>query len=299
MPRDPSDNPDSVDVTATPDDRRAANLHSSLTRELLQDGINPKLVSLERNDDLLERYRNVPLHAMFLYSSEDTGVDDYVRRNWGALDSMSGDCCDIHPTMAQLHGQEDAYDLLDELHVPTPPDLSLPSLPGILFWNRDGDSVYVPFGHGADANVITACLRAIFGELRRSPTLGTVKAAKETLTHTARNNVGYQHRPIWKDLAPLGAVFLVIIAFIAGISRLVSPLLFGAIIIAGILGLVIVSAIALRDRNQLSEEGWRATVASVLDRLPLLRAGNSRNMPVETKGKSAPKRSKSPRDRAR
>lgn len=40
--------------------------------------------------DFLERYRNVPLHALFLYTSEDEDVAKYILHNWGALDTLSG-----------------------------------------------------------------------------------------------------------------------------------------------------------------------------------------------------------------
>src|SRR6185503_6958337 len=68
-----------------------------------------------RNFDLLERYRSVPNHAMFLYTSEDALLEKYILEHWSALDGLSGDICDIHVSLVQLLGEEDAYSQFDEV----------------------------------------------------------------------------------------------------------------------------------------------------------------------------------------
>jgi len=69
------------------------------------------------NQDFLERYRKIPLHALFLYTSEDKDVAAYIVHNWGVLDTLSGEVCDIYPSLEQFQNIEDAYDYIKELTV--------------------------------------------------------------------------------------------------------------------------------------------------------------------------------------
>jgi len=65
--------------------------------------------------DPLDRYRTVPLHAIFLYSSQHDYIQQYIIKHWGALSSMSGDYCDIYFSIDQLDYETDAFNIIDQI----------------------------------------------------------------------------------------------------------------------------------------------------------------------------------------
>jgi hypothetical protein len=133
-------------------------------------------------EDFLRRYRRVPIHAAFLYSSEDRALTSYVNDHWNALDRMSGDLCDIHPSLDQLLDHEDAYELLDETSkLRGLRYIGLTQLPGIIFWDHNGASEYVAL-RDIQAS-ITVALRTIFENLRRDPDIASIASAKRALLH--------------------------------------------------------------------------------------------------------------------
>jgi len=136
-------------------------------------------------DDLLERYIAVPLHAVFLFTSEDSLVSKYVLDNWGALDSLSDDFCDIHPALDQFEYREDAYDYVRNLRIPGADSVTVSSLPGILFWDLQGNSAFVSFGSSCTMDQMKHILRTLFEEIHRGPTIGAVKRAKHVLSRSA------------------------------------------------------------------------------------------------------------------
>lgn len=121
----------------------------------------------------------MPLHAVFLYSTEDPAVESYIATNWRALDRMSGEFCDIHPSLEQLRGAEDAYSALD-----TVPEIiggisrvGISELPGIMFWNDSGQTEYVSFRQASTHDAIRDKLRMIFEQIRIDPTIPSVRLA--------------------------------------------------------------------------------------------------------------------------
>jgi hypothetical protein len=125
---------------------REGSLRPALMRDIVRFGGRPKSRSFNSSSpDPVQRYRTVPLHAVFLYSSEDNEVQEYLLAHWGALDSLSGNFCDIYPSVKQLRRMEDAYDLID---TPGPlrgiEEVSVSQLPGLFFWDRWGSTEYVP-----------------------------------------------------------------------------------------------------------------------------------------------------------
>lgn len=133
--------------------------------------------------DPLGRYLSVPLHGVFMYSTEDSEFSEYISSNWDALDRMSNDCCDLHPSIDQLGGLEDVYDMLNshsEL-VHGISDIRLRDLPGIMFWDSHGKNEYVSFNGRNRPGEIKNTLRTIFDYIRRDPTIRSVAAARLSL----------------------------------------------------------------------------------------------------------------------
>lgn len=133
--------------------------------------------------DPIRRYRSVPLHAVFLYSSEDHAIASYITANWRALDRMSGEFCDIHPSLEQLRGLEDAYSALDAV-----PEViggigrvEISKLPGIMFWDELGRTEYVSFKQALTHDAIRDELRIIFEQIRIDPTIPSVRLARSRI----------------------------------------------------------------------------------------------------------------------
>jgi hypothetical protein len=93
------------------------DLERTTSDDLAQVGVHVRRSSSPeaRNIDPLARYRSVPNHAMFLFSSADELLDNYIRKHWWELDGLSADRCDIHVSMLQLCGDEDVYTQLDDV----------------------------------------------------------------------------------------------------------------------------------------------------------------------------------------
>jgi hypothetical protein len=90
----------------------------------------------ERYNDLFERYLSIPNKMMIFYTSEDEALEKYIRNHWNALDGLSGEVCDVFPSLLQLHGDEDAYDQIGELGtLPGASGIALTDLPAILLWS--------------------------------------------------------------------------------------------------------------------------------------------------------------------
>jgi hypothetical protein len=124
-----------------------------------RDGAAP----LERAEDLLARYINVPNRMMLLYSSEDDLFSTYIRDNWAALDSMSGELCDIYTSMLQLRGGEDIYSFLDDLYyIPGSESIRIDKLPIILLWS-DSASLNISLSNfSSDLPTIRRIIRGTF-----------------------------------------------------------------------------------------------------------------------------------------
>ena len=82
-----------------------------------------------------------------MYSTEDTEFSKYIDANWRALDRMSSDSCDMYPSIDQLIGLEDTYDLLNSQSelIRGMSAISLSDLPGIMFWDNQGAREYFSF----------------------------------------------------------------------------------------------------------------------------------------------------------
>lgn len=47
-----------------------------------------------KNETDWRRYLRVPNHAMFLFTSEDDALNQYIQNHWKALDRLTGNACD-------------------------------------------------------------------------------------------------------------------------------------------------------------------------------------------------------------
>jgi hypothetical protein len=257
------------------DSIRQHKVHEQLTNELIKMGAKPKnKIESEFNPDILERYKNVPLHAIFFFSTEDKIVSKYILENWGALDSLSGNYCDIHPSVDQFENIEDAYDLIDKLDVLRNSKFTFYSqLPGVFFWNIEGASEYISFGNKISQVIISKIVRTVFEEIRKKPNIHSVSKAKKMIEETRKmpSKVKQNHTSIWSDLLAFLVAFVVIIGSLVFASQWVSPLILGILFIATILVFLLVSALVLRRQGELSETNFMSLVIEVIKRLPLLR----------------------------
>jgi hypothetical protein len=132
--------------------------------------------------DVFERYREVPLHGIFLYTSEDDNIENYILHNWGALDTLSGEYCDIYPSLGQFHNLEDAYDYIENLNVlKRTRFIEYSQLPGLFFWDNSGNTEYIPLEQDSQQSQIKFIVRTIFEAIRKKPVISSITRAKEQL----------------------------------------------------------------------------------------------------------------------
>jgi hypothetical protein len=249
-------------------------VYKKLTDELIRLGVKSKVkLQSDVESDILERYKTVPLHAVFLYTSEDNEVSKYILENWGALDTLSGDYCDIHPSVDQFENTEDAYDLIEKMDILRNTKFnSYSQLPGIFFWDLSGATEYISFGNEFSQATIRQIVRIIFEEIRKAPNIHSVSKAK-TIIEDKNMPTKYKssHASIWSDISAFLLAFVVIIGTLVLASRWVSPLILGIVFIAAILVFLLVSALVLRRQQELTETNFMILVKEVIKRLPLLR----------------------------
>lgn len=138
-----------------------------------------KSVGRKRSYDPVERYRDIPLHAVLLYSTEDDMLSSCVSDHWDSLDRLSGDLCDIYPSLEQLHGNEYVYDMIGSTpEIAGVDDIQLSELPGIMFWSSLGQGDYVSFC-GLNSGDIRQAFRLLFEHIRAKPSIESVALAKE------------------------------------------------------------------------------------------------------------------------
>lgn len=254
---------------------RAGKVYQTFTEEVARLGARPKrTVRQDEQVDILERHRIVPLHAMFLYTSEDKTVEAYINENWGALDTLSGDFCDIHQSVDQFQNAADAYDFIENLDVIRDSgSIAYSKLPGMFFWDNNGAVEYIPFGVATTIDNIRLIVRTIFEEIRSNPTMTSVSKAKKTIEKTHRSSyVSPMKKPsIWSDLIGFLFAFIVVIGAVVLASRWVSPLLLGIVLIATILIFLLVAALILRRTDDLSESNFMTVISHIVRSIPLLR----------------------------
>lgn len=150
----------------TPDNIRATSEELTRANIYVRTDSSPET----RDIDLLERYRAVPNHAIFLFSSADAVLDNYIRKNWWELDGLSGDSCDIHVSMMQLFGDEDVYTQLDDVRtIPGLSSIDPSQLPFLHIWS-DSVALQISLTSFNSESILRDALRLVFGEIRREHT---------------------------------------------------------------------------------------------------------------------------------
>lgn len=119
-----------------------------------------------RGHDPLERFLSVPNHAMFLFTSEDSVLDRYIRDHWAALDGLSGEACDIHVSLFQLTGGEDVYSELHEIRSISGLESVRPTdLPALHFWSATSTCT-IPLGAFDTELKLRDLFRSVFSIIR-------------------------------------------------------------------------------------------------------------------------------------
>jgi hypothetical protein len=120
----------------------------------------------QRARDPLARFLAVPNHAMFFFTSEDLMLDAYIRDHWAALDGLSGEICDIHVSMTQLQGLEDAYTQLNDVRSIRGLEKIEPSmLPALHIWSGVADLTFSLKDVDTDFDKLRKALRNIFSSM--------------------------------------------------------------------------------------------------------------------------------------
>jgi hypothetical protein len=136
-------------------------------------------------EDSLERYKKIPLHAIFLYSTLDKSLTSYIKTNWYAFHRRSADYCDIHPTLAQLNEyvSEDATDLIRDFDpiVRSGKNIDYAELPGIFFWDHKGAVEFISLKYNTTVDGINNTVTKLLTELEVRGSISSITKIKESL----------------------------------------------------------------------------------------------------------------------
>jgi hypothetical protein len=157
-------------------------LQQFLRESLAQQGIKLQTNRIPPREDPIERYRKVPLHAYLLYSSQDLTIAPYITKHWDALEGLSRDVYDLYVSFAELNHAEDGHDAIETSYVLKKTGFSAYSLlPGILFWDKQWNWEFVPFGDQADDRSMTYIWRLLYEHLKKEPAIRIVSKVKALL----------------------------------------------------------------------------------------------------------------------
>jgi hypothetical protein len=163
------------------------NLQYFLRRKLAEQGIHINTKRTIPEEDSIERFRIIPLHAMILYTSQDPIVSPYIQKYWDDLESLFRDICEIYVSVAQLNGSENANDAISSSYILKKFGFhAYTLLPGIFFWDLYDDSEFVSFGRNASETEITYLCRQIFEKLVEDPSIAAIRRAKEIIDQSRR-----------------------------------------------------------------------------------------------------------------
>lgn len=117
----------------------------------------------DTDSDFLHYYKSTPLRSVFLYTSEDIEVQEYLDANFEALDKLTGDSCLVFLMIDQHENTEGGYAFIEKLHVLRKSNLDVSSqLPGLFFWDKDEATEFVTFGPKPGIADIRFILRTLF-----------------------------------------------------------------------------------------------------------------------------------------
>ncbi len=156
-------------------------VHSTLLKELIEEGIIPRLGRALPLEDPLARYKDIPLHARFLYTSMDPTIESSILKHYTTIDSLSRDKCDIYLSIEQFNNPGETLDYLENSPVLKKSGVRIgyDDLPGIFFWDHQWEGEFISFrSHVSDSEINTSLLR-VFQEIREDSTIAAVKRAKK------------------------------------------------------------------------------------------------------------------------
>jgi hypothetical protein len=159
------------------DDEERGEYYKELFEKLVNEGIREKKGNKSCIEclDPDERYSTVPLHAVFLYISQHDYLEDYIKKNYSSISSMSRDDCDIYFSIYQLDHELDAFDAIDQLSA----EVDISKLPGMLFWgSKISDNHFLSFRDLSERD-ITYLLLTVFQQIRMFPTIGSIAKGEE------------------------------------------------------------------------------------------------------------------------
>ncbi|QBD82936.1 caspase family protein [Ktedonosporobacter rubrisoli] len=173
-------------------------VHQELAERLAkEEGFKLSAKLLSSNEDALERYRAIPLHALFLYTSEDQAIVSYLSKHLADLDELTDTICDVYPIVEQFKRPYDAnaYVFMRELDVLRNAHFdAYEQLPVLFFWDGKGASEYISLSSFTDLASVIYALRQIFGTLRRAPTISSVSRIKSQLQQAEKSSA-FAHFP--------------------------------------------------------------------------------------------------------
>jgi hypothetical protein len=190
----PSEQPSRDDQAQTPKDSlwpylgdwsalQNGTTYRQLMRELFERGIRPQISEELPLEDPLARYKNISLHARFLYTSMDSLVEYCILKHYTTLKGLSRDRCDIYLSLEQFTNPVETFDYLDYSPVLKQSGVYIgyDNLPGMFFWNRQWEGEYISFrSHMTEEKINTILLR-VFQEIREDATLNAVRRVKQNL----------------------------------------------------------------------------------------------------------------------
>jgi len=161
---------------------RGGKVYEYLTNQLVDIGAQAKKDEQILREDVFTRFKRIPLHALFLCTSEDQEIYDYVLKHWGALNDLSEDICDFHPMLNQFNNAENGYEYIKKLDVVRQSGFqAISDLPAIFFHDNHGASEYISLANATNERDIKKILRAIFDVIKQQPTIASVTNARQLL----------------------------------------------------------------------------------------------------------------------
>jgi hypothetical protein len=117
--------------------------------------------------DLLERYREIPWHALLLYTSQDGDLRTYLAEHWQAWSDESGDLLDFYDYSIRVNSPkaysftQDFLSTLSPIPGANSAEISAIGLPCMLLWSKN-DHFLIPFSDVArDAYSIRERFRVV------------------------------------------------------------------------------------------------------------------------------------------
>jgi hypothetical protein len=158
-------------------------IYRQLLKELSEQGITLQPSRELPLEDPLARYKNIPLHTCFLYTSMDPQIEDSILKNYATLEGLARNQCDIYLSIEQFNNPAESLDFLE--YAPTLKlsgvQIGYDDLPGMFFWNRQWEGEYISFRSSTSAAEINRILLHIFQGIREDPTIAAVRRVKQRL----------------------------------------------------------------------------------------------------------------------